>query len=256
MGARTSIVFESRTDAGRRLAVLLSGLFATRPLVLGLPRGGVPVAAEVARALHAPLDVILVRKLGVPYQPELAVGAIGEDGVRVLNEDVRRAARVSDRDLTGVEARERETLEHMAREFRRGRPPIAIRSRTVVVVDDGIATGATARAACQVARVRGAARIVLAAPVIPTLTLSALHDVADDVVCVESPDPFFAIGQWYVDFSQTTDDEVVRLLEEASPTSTTGPTARRGPGSEPILPAPRDSAPRDSAPRDTERNGR
>ena len=187
-------------------------------MVVGLPRGGVPVAAQVARALGAPLDVILVRKLGVPWQPELAVGAVGEGGVRVLNEDVRRTAGVRDHDLAAVEDLERATLERMAQIFRRGRTPVALRGRTVVVVDDGIATGSTARAACLVARAHGAARVVLAAPVIPLPTLGELQGVADDVVCVESPEPFFAIGQWYDDFTQTTDDQVVRLLHASGRT--------------------------------------
>jgi putative phosphoribosyl transferase len=206
------VVFRDRADAGRQLAAMLSGLGDARPVVLGLPRGGVPVAAEVARALHAPLDVILVRKLGVPFQPELAVGAVGEGGVRVVNEDVRRAAGVVDRDLAAIEAKERATLDRMARTFREGRAPLPLQGRTVVVVDDGIATGSTAKAACQVARAHGASRVVLAAPVIPSATLESLRPVADEIVCVESPEPFFAIGQWYVDFSQTSDDEVVRLL--------------------------------------------
>lgn len=187
-----------------------------RPVVLGLPRGGVPVAAQVARALHAPLDVILVRKLGVPYQPELAVGAIGEGGVRVVNEEVRRAAAVDERDLASIEARERAAINRMAQTFRRGHPPIPLLGRLVIVVDDGIATGSTAMAACQVARAHGASRVVLAAPVIPSATLDALRSVADEIVCVESPEPFFAIGQWYDDFTQTSDEVVVGLLDDAA----------------------------------------
>lgn len=229
MRSRASIVFRDREDAGHQLATRLAGLAGSHPVVLGLPRGGVPVAAQVALALRAPLDVILVRKLGVPYQPELAVGAIGEGGVRVVNEEVRRAAQVGEHELAVVEARERDALVHMARVFRRGRPAIPLRGRTVVVVDDGIATGSTARAACQVARVHGAWRVVLAAPVIPLPTHASLRDVADEIVCVESPEPFFAIGQWYDDFTQTTDDEVVNLLDDAAarcgaPTAPAPPT--------------------------------
>ncbi len=195
---------------------MLSPLAPARPVVLGLPRGGVPVAAQVARALGAPLDVILVRKLGAPHQPELAVGAIGEGGIRVVNEEVRRAAAVDERTFDSIEARERAALDRLARTFRRDRPRIPLHDRTAVVVDDGIATGSTARAACRVARANGASRVVLAAPVIPVSTLESLRGVADEVVCVESPEPFFAIGQWYDDFTQTTDEEVIELLEVAA----------------------------------------
>jgi putative phosphoribosyl transferase len=230
MRSRASIVFRDREDAGRQLATKLAGLAGSHPVVLGLPRGGVPVAAQVALALRAPLDVILVRKLGVPYQPELAAGAIGGGGVRVVNEEVRRAAQVGEHELAVVEARERDTLVHMAQVLRKGRPAIPLQGRTVVVVDDGVATGSTARAACQVARVHGASRVVLAAPVIPSPTHASLGDVVDEIVCVESPEPFFAIGQWYDDFTQTTDDEVVRLLDAAAarfgvPTAPAAPTA-------------------------------
>ncbi len=175
-----------------------------------------PVAAQVARALGAPLDVILVRKLGAPYQPELAVGAIGEGDIRVVNEAVRRAAAVDERTLESIEARERAALDRLARAFRRDRPRIPLHGRTAVVVDDGIATGSTATAACKVARAHGASRVVLAAPVIPVTTLESLRGVADEVVCVESPEPFFAIGQWYDDFTQTRDEEVVELLDAAA----------------------------------------
>ncbi len=209
-------MFRDRADAGRQLAALLSSLADERPVVLGLPRGGVPVAAEVARALAAPLDVILVRKLGVPFQPELAAGAIGEGGVRVVNDPVRRAAAIDDRELAAVEARERAALERMARTFRRGRSFLPVSGRTVVLVDDGIATGSTAMAACEVARAHGASRVVLAAPVIPWTTLETLRTVADEVVCVEAPEQFFAIGQWYDDFAQTDDAEVVQLLGAAA----------------------------------------
>jgi len=206
-------IFRDRADAGRRLAERLLHLRAERPVVLGLPRGGVTVAAEVADALGAPLDVALVRKLGVPYQPELAVGAIGEGGVRVVNDEVRRAAAVGEADLALVEARQRTELERQARTFRPGRAPADIAGRTVIVVDDGIATGSTARAACEIARARGATRVVLATPVAPAPTLAHLASVADEIVCVQTPEPFFAIGQWYADFSQVPDDEVVSLLE-------------------------------------------
>ena len=201
-------------EAGVALARQLARFRDERPVVLALPRGGVPVAAVVARVLRAPLDVALVRKLGVPYQPELAAGAIGEGGVRVVNDDVRRAARVSADELAAVEARERAELERRAEAYRRGRPPVPVVGRTVVLVDDGIATGSTVLAACAVARARGAARVVVATPVAPRSTLRLLESVADEVVCVTTPDPFFAIGEWYEDFSQTTDAEVVALLRE------------------------------------------
>lgn len=217
---RSPTVFRDRCDAGRRLAAsierMLPALKADRPVVLALPRGGVPVAAEVATVLDAPLDVILVRKLGVPHQPELAVGAIGEGGVRVLNEGVLRAMALDDRELAAVEDRERAELERRAAVYRRGRPGMDLRGHTAVVVDDGIATGSTAHVACEVARAHGATRVVLAAPVIPRGSLSALTQIADHVVFVEVPEPFFAIGQWYDDFTQTSDSDVVSLLDEAA----------------------------------------
>ena len=198
--------FIDRADAGRRLAQRLQYLRTTPVVVLGLPRGGVPVAYEVAMALAAPLDVIVVRKLGVPYEPELGVGAIGEDGVRVINEEVMRLAGTSAAQLADAEARERIELERRARLFRSGRARTALKGRTVVVVDDGIATGSTARAACQVARAWGAIRVVLAVPVAPPGFQSRLGTDADEIVCLETPDPFFSIGQFYENFTQTSDD--------------------------------------------------
>ena len=186
-------------------------------MVVGLPRGGVPVAFEVARALDAPLDVIVVRKLGVPFQPELAMGAIGEGGARVVDERVLRVAGVTADEFAEVEARERSELERRVARFRGRRAPVALGGRAVVVVDDGIATGSTARAACQVARARGAARVVLGVPVAPIQSLAMLRRNADEVVSVETPSSFFAIGQFYDDFAQTSDEEVVTLLERAAP---------------------------------------
>jgi putative phosphoribosyl transferase len=208
--------FRDRREAGERLAERLSGLRSSRPLVLGLPRGGVPVAFEVARELDAPLDTLVVRKLGVPFQPELGMGAVGEDGVRVLNPEVVREAGVTDEQLAEVEARERAEVEQRAARLRRGRPAIPLTDRTVVIVDDGLATGGTARAAIRVARARGAARVVLAVPVAPPDTVAALSREADDVVSLETPEPFFAIGGWYVDFTPTSDQEVVDLLAAAT----------------------------------------
>lgn len=204
--------FRNRIDAGRQLGERLAPLAEMAPVVVGLPRGGVVVAAEVARALAAPLDVIVVRKLGVPSQPELAMGAVGEDGVRVLNDDVIRVARVTPEQLDSVVARERAEVERRAAEFRRGRPSVALRDRTVIVVDDGIATGATARAALEVARAHGAQRIILAVPVAPTETLHELAPFADEVICLESPVWFQSVGRWYDDFTQTTDNDVIQLL--------------------------------------------
>jgi predicted phosphoribosyltransferase/dienelactone hydrolase len=206
------VPFANRVDAGRRLAPLLEHVRAERPVVVGLPRGGVVVAAEVARALDAPLDVILVRKLGVPSQPELAMGALGEDGVRVLNEQVLRLARVSDDEIAEVEVRERRELERRAVAFRAGKPMLPIDGRTVIVVDDGIATGSTARAALHVARAHGARRVVLAAPVAPPDTVQAFAADADEVVVCEQPAQMWAIGAWYDDFTQVSDDEVVDIL--------------------------------------------
>ena len=226
--------FLDRADAGRRLAGLLAG----RPgiergagtVVLGLPRGGIPVAYEIARALDAPLDVILVRKIGLPAQPELAMGAIGEDGVRVVNDEVIKAEHVSRREFAGVEEQERAELSRRADRYRAGHPRVPLTGRTAIVVDDGIATGSTARAACQVARAHGAARVVLAVPVAPPSSVEALARVADEVVCVEAPEPFLAIGQWYRDFAQTADEEVVSLLDRARDGAPGGKrgTGRRG----------------------------
>ncbi|MFJ5098032.1 MULTISPECIES: phosphoribosyltransferase family protein [unclassified Streptomyces] len=205
--------FGDRTDAGRQLAARLDHLKGRDVLVLGLPRGGVPVAAEVADALGAPLDVCLVRKLGVPRQPELAMGALGEGGVRVLNERVLRDAGVTERELAAVEERELRELERRGRRYRGSGPPEPLGGRTVLVVDDGLATGATALAACRVVRAGGAARIVLAVPVAPRDWTARLGGEADETVSVRTPDPFFAIGRFYRDFSQTPDTEVIACLE-------------------------------------------
>ncbi|MGB8857837.1 MAG: phosphoribosyltransferase family protein [Ilumatobacteraceae bacterium] len=209
-------MFTDRVHAGQRLADRLQQLRGQPVVVLGLPRGGVVVAFEVAAALHAPLDVIVVRKLGVPSQPELGMGAIGEDGARIINEEVVRLAGVTEGEIAKVEERERVELERRARRFRGTRPRVPLEGRIALVVDDGIATGSTARAACQVARQHGAARVVLAVPVAPPGWTERMAGAADDFVCLVTPDPFFAIGQFYDDFSQTTDDEVVACLEQAA----------------------------------------
>jgi putative phosphoribosyl transferase len=205
--------FRNRSDAGRRLADRLQFLRSEDVVVLGLPRGGVPVAAEVARALRAPLDVILVRKLGVPAQPELGLGAIGESGARVINPDVVRYAHVSEAQIAEVEQKERAELQRRALRFRGDAPHESLAGRIAVIVDDGIATGSTARAACQVARALGAAAVVLAVPVAPPSTDRTLRGDADEVICLEMPGHFQAIGEWYEDFAQTSDEEVVALLQ-------------------------------------------
>jgi putative phosphoribosyl transferase len=210
-------MFRDRADAGRQLAEELKRRLGDEDVVvLGLPRGGVPVAFEVARELDAPLDVIVVRKLGVPYQPELGMGAIGEDGVRVLNDQVLAMARVGEDEVAAVERSERAELERRATRFRGDRPRTSLVGRSAVVVDDGIATGSTARAACQVARAHGAARVILAVPVAPRASLASLAEVADELVCLATPEQFFAVGQFYWNFSQTSDEEVVELLERAA----------------------------------------
>ncbi len=210
--------FRDRTDAGRQLAAVLqrAGFGGEHAIVLGLPRGGVPVAFEVARALRLPLDVIVVRKLGVPFQPELAMGAIGEGGVRVENQEVIHSSALLALDIEAVERHERLELERRARQYRGDRPRMDLTDRDAVIVDDGIATGSTARAACQVARAHGATRVVLAVPVASRAALASLREVCDEVFCVEVPEPFYAVGEWYRDFSQTTDDQVVDLLRRAA----------------------------------------
>jgi putative phosphoribosyl transferase len=220
--------FADRADAGRQLAARLEHLRGEPAVVLGLPRGGVPVALEVARALGAPLDVIVVRKLGVPYQPELGMGAVGEDGVRVINREVVQATRVPADELAAVQAREQAQVDARAARYRVRRPREPLTGRTAVVVDDGIATGSTARAACQVARARGAARVVLAVPVAPRGWQARIAGAADELVCVHTPGDFFAIGQFYADFSQTTDDEVIACLQRAAAEASRRPATPAG----------------------------
>lgn len=207
-------MFRDREDAGRRLARHLRDTGVTASIVSGLPRGGVPVAAEVAATLGLPLDAIVVRKLGLPAQPEVAMGAIGEDGVRIVDTDLMRRAGVTPGELAAVERREREVLERRVAMLRGGEPANDLSGKTVLIVDDGIATGATASAACLVARKRGAQRVVLAAPVGGRDAVSRVNG-ADDVICLEQPSEFQAVGQYYRDFTPTTDADVVRLLEDA-----------------------------------------
>jgi putative phosphoribosyl transferase len=208
--------FRDRREAGRFLAQKLKA-YADKPdvLVLALPRGGVPVAYEVAQALHAPLDVFIVRKLGVPGHEELAFGAIASGGVRVLN-DLVGPLEISRDTIEAVTKRERQELQRRERIYRDDRPAPDVRDRTVLLVDDGLATGSTMRAAVAALRQQGPRRIVVAVPVGAPDTCFALEDEADEVVCVRKPMPFSAVGIWYADFSQTTDEEVHALLEQAA----------------------------------------
>ncbi|HEX5333215.1 MAG TPA: phosphoribosyltransferase family protein [Cellulomonas sp.] len=222
------IVFADRFDAGRQLAKRLQHLRGQDAVVLGLPRGGVPVAFEVAQALDLPLDVIVVRKLGVPYQPELAMGAIGEGGARVLDSRVLAATRVTAEELATIESRERAELEARVVRLRRGRDPVDLAGRIAVIVDDGIATGSTARAACAVARHLGAARVVVAVPVAPVEAVRGLPE-ADELVCVSTPPGFMAVGYHYRDFSPTSDEEVIVLLDTAGRRLQGVPTADDAP---------------------------
>ncbi len=222
-------VFVDRVDAGRRLAERLEYLRDQDVVVLGLPRGGVPVAFEVAEALDAPMDVIVVRKLGVPFQPELAMGAIGEGGVRVLNAEVLAYAQVTEEELRAVETRERAMLDARVARLRRGRERIDLNGRIALIVDDGIATGSTARVACEVARHLGAAKVILGVPVAPAETAHSLTG-ADEVVCVSVPQPFMAVGNHYRDFSPTSDEEVIVLLDAAARRMRRGRPVGDGPG--------------------------
>jgi len=208
-------MFTDRADAGRRLASKLVPLQGD-VVVLGLPRGGVPVAFEVAAELGAPLDVIIVRKLGLPEQPELAMGAVGEGGVRIINDEVVRGSWVTPEVIAGVERRERQELARQAERFRSGRARTDLAGRTAIIIDDGIATGSTARAACQVARGQGAARVVLAVPVGPPGAARDLIGTCDDVVCLETPTTFGSVGQWYQDFAPVSDATVADLLRRAA----------------------------------------
>lgn len=204
--------FRDRADAGRVLAARLKHLRSANPVVVGLPRGGVPVAAEVAAALGAQLDVVLVRKIGAPDREELAVGAIGEDGVTVRNDAVLRELGLSWDDLADRVERERAEVRRRADILRPGARP-DLRGRTVILVDDGIATGATMVAALRVLRDLGATHIVLAVPVAPPDSLAALAPLADEIVCPSTPRRFAAVGQWYDDFTQVPDERVRKLLE-------------------------------------------
>jgi len=206
-------MFADRRDAGRQLAEHVARLGLREPLVLGLPRGGVPVAAEVAARLGAQLDVLLVRKIGCPWQPELGLGAISEGGIRTLNARLIAEAGVDEGQIETIVARETAEIERRARGYRGDRPAAPVEGRTVVLVDDGLATGYTVRAAIAALRARGASRVVVAAPVAPADTEAELRSIADDVVVLVTPAWFLAIGEFYDDFTQTSDEEVVSLLD-------------------------------------------
>jgi len=211
------MIYRDRTEAGKRLAERLTD-YADRPdvLVLALPRGGVPVAYEVARALQAPLDVFLVRKLGVPGHEELAMGAIATGGVRVLNDDVVDYLSIRGEVIDAVAADELRELERRERAYRGDRPAPDVKGKTVILVDDGLATGSTMRAAAAALRRQRPARIVVAVPVSAPQTCDEYRMGVDEIVCAVTPEPFHAVGQWYADFSQTTDEEVRELLARAA----------------------------------------
>ncbi len=208
-----TVPYRDRVEAGQRLGERLEKFAADRStIVLALPRGGVVSGAEVARRLGAPLDVILVRKLGVPGHEELAMGAIATGGVRILSEDVIGLLGISEREVATVAAAEEDELGRREQAYRGSRAPPDVAGRTVILVDDGLATGATMRAAAAVIRAQGPKRLVVAVPVAPAPTCEALGDVADEVICLATPENFRAVGEWYEDFSQTSDEEVRRLL--------------------------------------------
>jgi predicted phosphoribosyltransferase len=211
------MLFQDRFEAGRFLASRLQPL-ANRPdvVVLALPRGGVPVGYEVAKALNAPLDVFVVRKLGVPGQPELAMGALASGGARVLNEQVVRALGIPDHVIDAIAAQEQRELERREREYRDGRPPVDVEGKTVILVDDGLATGSSMRVAALALKERKPREIIVAVPVASAATCEEFQSEVDQVVCGVTPEPFWAVGQWYRDFSQVSDDEVRDLLRRAA----------------------------------------
>lgn len=209
-------LFRDRQDGGRALAEKLRHYAGTSSILLALPRGGVPVAAEAASSLSLPLDVFIVRKLGVPGYPELAMGAISSGGVRVMNQDVVRGLGIPEDAIQAVVQSEAAELERREAAYRGTSAPLDVQGRTVILVDDGLATGATMLAAVQALRARHATRIVVAVPVGSPETCAMLAEEADEVVCATAPQPFFAVGYWYEDFAQTTDEEVQALLSPAS----------------------------------------
>jgi predicted phosphoribosyltransferase len=221
------MLYRNRTEAGRYLASQL-GDYADRPdvLVLALPRGGVPVAFEVASALKASLDIFLVRKLGVPGHEELAMGAIATGGIRVVNEEVVRYLKIPGEVIDAVAAEEQRELERRERLYRGERPAPDVSGKTVILVDDGLATGSTMRAAAAALREQHPARIVVGVPVSSPATCDEFRDEVDEIVCAVTPEPFHGVGQWYEDFSQTTDDEVRELLGRSPHTERAGAAPR------------------------------
>lgn len=207
-------VFHDRRDAGRRLATLLERFRDEQPVVVGMPRGGVPVAAEVARALNAPLDVVVVRKIGVPANPEFALGALAEGGVQVLSYETARAIGLSDAGVQKLIAEVEQALSTGIRRYRGARAPLDVKGRTVILVDDGLATGRSAQAAIRSLHRRGAARVILAVPVAAPASVAALQGEVDEIVCVEMPEDLWAVGLWYEDFRPTSDEQVTELLAE------------------------------------------
>jgi predicted phosphoribosyltransferase len=211
------MLFFDRTDAGRKLARALAGYAGRDDVrVLGLPRGGVPVAFEVAQALHAPLDVFIVRKLGVPSQPELAMGAVASGGMRVLNDEVVGQLDIPESIILRVAAAEQLEIERRERRYREGRPAPQLAGKIVILIDDGLATGSTMRAAVRAVRLQQPISTLVAVPVAAASTCAALRREADEVVCLATPEPFFAVGQWYRDFDQTSDEQVHDLLARAA----------------------------------------
>ncbi len=224
------VVFADRHDAGRRLAALLAGLRDEHPVVYGIPRGGVPVAAEVASALDAPLDVVVARKIGAPHNPEFAIGAVAEDGVSVLSTRAVEALGLAPEHVQALLARAQRELAERARRYHASRPPVPPAGRTAVLVDDGLATGRSALAAARSLRARGAARVVLAVPVAAPASVRALRREADEVVCVEAPQDMWAVGYWYDEFAPTAEEEVEGLLAASAARAREGKPARE-PGS-------------------------
>lgn len=209
-------IFKDRVDAGRTLAKELLK-YASRPdvLILALPRGGVPVAYEVAKTLNVKMDVFIVRKLGVPGYEELAMGAIASDNIRVLNEDVVRSFRIPEEVIEKVAAKELRELERREKAYRGDRPKPEINNKIVILIDDGLATGATMRAAAAALKTKNPAKIVIAVPTAAADTCESFEGKVDEIICVATPEPFYGVGAWYADFSQTTDKEVCDLLEKA-----------------------------------------
>lgn len=211
--------FRDRGDAGQKLAERLSAYRDVPDVVLALPRGGVPVAYPVAEALNAPLDVFLVRKLGVPGHEELAMGAIASGGVQVLNDTVVRALDIPKAVIDAIAQRERQELERRERVYREGRPPLALRDRVCILVDDGLATGASMHAAITALRTQEPREIIVGVPAAALETCEMFEGEVDDLICVFTPEPFYGVGMWYADFSQTTDEEVIAYLRKAAETT-------------------------------------